>query len=206
MASTAQEALIAELLGDVGLLHDDVKALRELLPTITKAAADDAQLIVDKVGGALQVQAGHYLAAAEKLAAVQKGIAEAIDQAAAQAVQSASAAAQLDIRQAAAAAASQAVGKAVGDEVQAVIGQINQAGRLIRWSFAKVVAVIVGAAALGGLVAVVGVHYLPVGGGAGPQLSAEDRLAIENGQKIQRVWNSLSDKERAHIQQLAGQK
>ncbi|MBP1152562.1 hypothetical protein [Methylocaldum sp. RMAD-M] len=34
MASTAQEALIAELLGDVGKLHDEVKALRESLPAI----------------------------------------------------------------------------------------------------------------------------------------------------------------------------
>lgn len=32
MAGTAQEALIAELLGDVGLLHDQVKALRDILP------------------------------------------------------------------------------------------------------------------------------------------------------------------------------
>ena len=31
MASTAQEALIAELLGDVGKLHDQIKALPDAL-------------------------------------------------------------------------------------------------------------------------------------------------------------------------------
>lgn len=34
-ASTAQEALIAELLGDVGKLHDEVKALQVILPDLT---------------------------------------------------------------------------------------------------------------------------------------------------------------------------
>lgn len=53
MAGTAQEALIAELLGDVGLLHDQVKALRDILPdavdsldeqTSTAIAAIDNQI------------------------------------------------------------------------------------------------------------------------------------------------------------------
>lgn len=38
MASTAQEALIAELLGDVGKLHDEVKALETRLPAIIEQA------------------------------------------------------------------------------------------------------------------------------------------------------------------------
>jgi hypothetical protein len=204
-ASTAMEALTAELLGDVGKLHDDVKALHQLLPTMTKAAGDDLQVIADKVNDSLQLQAGHYLVAAEKLAGVLKGMSEEIDRSAAHAGAAASQAAQLGIHQAAAQAAGEAVRKAVGDEVKAVIDQINHAGRLIRWSFFKVVAVTTGAAVLGGLVTVLGVHYLPVGGGKAQQLSDVDRQAIENGQKIQKVWNSLTDKERAHIQQLAGQ-
>lgn len=205
-ASTAMEALTAELLGDVGKLHDDVKTLHELLPTMTKAASNDLQVITDKVGEALQLQAGHYLAAAAKLAGVLKGMSEEIDRAAAQAGASASQAAQLDIRQAAAQAAGEAVRKAVGDEVAAVVNQLTHAGRLIRWSFAKVVSVVVGGAVLGGLVAALALHYLPVGGGYGPQLSEADRLAIKNGQMIQKVWNSLTDKERTRIEQLAGQK
>lgn len=53
MAGTAQEALIAELLGDVGLLHDQIKALRDILPdavdsldeqTSTAIAAIDNQI------------------------------------------------------------------------------------------------------------------------------------------------------------------
>lgn len=35
MASTAQEALIAELLGDIGKLHDEVKALQVIVPDLT---------------------------------------------------------------------------------------------------------------------------------------------------------------------------
>lgn len=34
-ASTAQEALIAELLGDVGKLHDEVKTLQDIVPDLT---------------------------------------------------------------------------------------------------------------------------------------------------------------------------
>lgn len=204
-ASTAMEALTAELLGDVGKLHDDVKALHQLLPAMTKEASDDLQIITAKVNDSLQLQAGHYLVAAEKLADVLKGMSKEIDRAAAHASVTAAQAAQLDIRQAAVQAAGEAVRNAVGNEVRAVIDQITSAGRLIRWSLTKIIAVTTGAAVLGGLVTVLGLHYLPVGGGKVQQLSDADRQAIENGQKIQKVWNSLTDKERAHIQQLAGQ-
>ncbi|WP_334666778.1 hypothetical protein, partial [Streptomyces cyaneofuscatus] len=74
-----------------------------------------------------------------------------------------------------------------------------------KWGFAKVIACMAGAAVLGGLVAVLGVHYLPVGGGKAQELSEADRLAIQNGHMIQAVWNNLSDKERARIQELARQ-
>lgn len=187
--------LYKDVLGEVDRVIDRAQLLRKELPAAADSLAEKLELLT-----------GNYLAAGKQLADVLMGMSQEIDRQAATAAQQASEAVKLDIRQAAAAAASQAISQAVGDEVKAVIGQINQAGRIIRWSFAKVVAVVVGGAVLGGLVAVLGIHYLPVGGGAGPQLSAEDRMAIENGQKIQRVWNSLTDKERAHIQQLAGQK
>lgn len=49
-ASTAMEAVIAELLGDVGKLHDEVKAVAAALPgaadTIHKAGQDAAALVV----------------------------------------------------------------------------------------------------------------------------------------------------------------
>lgn len=39
---TARDALIAELLGDVGLLHDDVKLLRQSIPSTIHSAAHEA--------------------------------------------------------------------------------------------------------------------------------------------------------------------
>jgi len=54
--STALEALTAELLGDVGVLHDQVKALRNVLPDVTA-----------EVNSKLEMQTGTMLAAADKL-------------------------------------------------------------------------------------------------------------------------------------------
>lgn len=193
-ARSKLDILYQDVLGDIHDVITKVESLKNEFPIAADA-------MVDK----LNVQAGHYLVAAEKLAGVLKGMSDEIDRSAAQAAAQASTAAQLDIRLAATKAASQAVSQAVGAEVTKVIAQIEAAGRLIKWSFAKVVACMTGAAVLGGLVAVLGVHYLPVGGGKVQALSEADRLAIQNGQMIQSVWNNLSDKERAHIQQLAQQ-
>jgi len=193
-ARSKLDILYQDVLGDIHDVITKVESLKGEFPAAADAMADK-----------LNVQAGHYLAAAEQLAGVLKGMSEEIDRSAVQAVAQASAAAKLDIGQAAAQAASQAVSQAVGAEVKEIIGQIKTAGRLISWSFAKVVACMAGAAILGGLVAVLGAHYLPVGGKAGQaqELSEADRQAIQNGQMIQAVWNSLSDKERARIQELA---
>lgn len=59
MASTAHEALLSELLGDVGKLHDDIKALPDLLsPTLDTimAASKEAKITID-----------HYTQAQKKL-------------------------------------------------------------------------------------------------------------------------------------------
>lgn len=194
-ARTKLDIIYQEAMGDVHEILDRVDVLKAELP----AAAD-------ALGDKLNVQTGHYLVAAEKLAAVLQGMAGEIDRAAAQAAVTAGEAVKLDVRQAATLAASEAIRVAVGNEVSAVVGELTKAGQLVRWTIGKHVAVVIGGAVLGGLVAATTLHYLPVGGGSAPQLSEADRVAIENGQKIQRVWNSLTDKERAHIQQLAGQK
>lgn len=193
-ARSKLDVLYHDVLGDIHEVIQRVERLQAELP----AAAD-------AVGDKLNVQTGHYLVAAEKLAGVLKGMSEEIDRSAAQAAAQASMTAQLDISLAATKAASQAVSQAVGAEVTKVIADIETAGRLIKWGFAKVVACMAGAAVLGGLVAVLGVHYLPVGGGKAQELSEADRQAIQNGQMIQAVWNNLSDKERARIQELARQ-
>lgn len=48
-ASTAQEALIAELLGDVGRLHDEIKALDERLPAVIANAEDQLAASVGRL-------------------------------------------------------------------------------------------------------------------------------------------------------------
>jgi hypothetical protein len=74
MASTTQEALIAELLGDVGKLHDEVKALRESLPAVVAELSERTTAIHTAIAGlgdeAVQaVVIAHVENAAEKIAA-----------------------------------------------------------------------------------------------------------------------------------------
>lgn len=52
---TNQDALLAELLGDVGLLHDAVNSLKDVLPSLTKESAQRLTEIIgliDKAGDA----------------------------------------------------------------------------------------------------------------------------------------------------------
>ena len=59
MASTAQEALIAELLGDVGKLHDAIKELPKALAPVCGAVVKvtrDAQSAIDGFGAAQEMR------------------------------------------------------------------------------------------------------------------------------------------------------
>ena len=74
MANTAQEVLIAELLGDVGKLHDDIKALpgnleKEVSPTLGAIlkATEKAHGAIVQLGAAEKASFGNF-AAAEKVA------------------------------------------------------------------------------------------------------------------------------------------
>ena len=69
MASTAQEALIAELLGDVGKLHDQIKALPDALkasvaPTIgaLALASREAKATIDQYADAQKTAFQHFTA------------------------------------------------------------------------------------------------------------------------------------------------
>lgn len=193
-ARTKIEFLYKEVLGDVHTVLEQMESLKQEIPAAADAMADK-----------LNVQTGHYLMAAEKLSAVLKGMSEEIDRAAVQAANQASAAVKHDIGQAASLAASQAVSASMGKEVDKLLASMREASKLVRWKFSKVVGCMVGAAILGGLVAMLGAHYLPVGGKArqAQELSEADRMALENGRALGLIWNSLSDKERARIQELA---
>ena len=74
MANTAQEVLIAELLGDVGKLHDDIKALpgnleKEVSPALGAIlkATEKAHGVIVQLGAAEKASFGNF-AAAEKVA------------------------------------------------------------------------------------------------------------------------------------------
>ena len=74
MANTAQEVLIAELLGDVGKLHDDIKALpgnleKEISPALGAIlkATEKAHGAIVQLGAAEKASFGNF-AAAEKVA------------------------------------------------------------------------------------------------------------------------------------------
>lgn len=69
MANTAQEVLIAELLGDVGKLHDQVKALPEafketVTPTLgaLALAVKDAKTSIEQAGKAEKAAFGNFTA------------------------------------------------------------------------------------------------------------------------------------------------
>lgn len=209
--STALEALTAELLGDVGVLHDEVKALREALPG---TAAD--------VTAKLEVQTGHMLAAAENLRGVLVDMSRQVDAYADESTKAAAEAAKIDIRQAAAIAAGQAIKAEIGKEILEVVGFINEAaGNLVaqtdqasasirsassqvRWSAGKLAGVMGASSFLACLVAVLVLHYAPGWIGLGqPQLTADQQRQISEGQALDRVWNRLTDKERKHIEELA---
>ena len=209
--STALEALTAELLGDVGVLHDEVKALREALPG---TAAD--------VTAKLEVQTGHMLAAAENLRGVLVDMSRQVDAYATEATNKAAEAAKIDIRQAAAQAAGASVKTEVGKEVREVVGfiteaaanlvaqtdqasaSIRSASRQVSWSTGKLAGVMGASSFLACLVAVLVLHYAPGWTGLGqPKLTADQQRQIGEGQALDRIWNRLTDKERKHIEELA---
>lgn len=61
---TARDALIAEMLGDVGRLHQSVVELREQLPTHTRAAVELIQLQTDNTIESLMEALGRVVSAA----------------------------------------------------------------------------------------------------------------------------------------------
>lgn len=208
--STALEALTAELLGDVGVLHDQVKALRDVLPNVAA-----------EVNSKLEVQTGTMLAAADKLRGVLGDMAKQVDSYADTATKKAVEAGKLDIRQAAALAASDSVRGAVGDEVRAVVAQVTQAAkqladeaertrgsisaasRQVAWGWGKGLSAMFGASAAGALVMFLVLQLSGLVNIKPADLSDTDRQALQNGRTLNKVWNNLTQKERDHINELA---
>ena len=205
MANTAHEALIAELLGDVGVLHDEVKALRDLLPQV----ADD-------VAGKMEVQTGNLLASADRLQVFIEELLKRVDDQAAASVKLASDAAKVDIRNTAASAAATAIRAEVGKEVREAVSEIkaaaaqvikdserarttiNAASKQVAWGWGKVSAVVAGASVFASILTIVAFLYMPA-----QSLSDEDATALKNGKTLQMVWDKWTPKERERFKALA---
>lgn len=207
--STALEALTAELLGDVGVLHDQVKALRLALPAMSQ-----------DLSNTLELQTGNMLAAANKLREVLADTAKQIDDYAESSTKKAVAAAKVDIRQAATDAASAAVRGAVGEEVRAVVALINEAGvklandaertrasisaasQEVSWGWAKGLVAMFGASMLGALAMFLTLHLAGLVSLKPAELSDSDQRALNSGQALSRIWGKLTQKERDRIVDL----
>lgn len=198
--STALEALTAELLGDVGVLHDQVKALRDVLPNV-----------VQELSSRLELQTGNMLGAAEKLNDVLRATARQIDTNTQAALSKALDAAKADISSTATLVAGAAVREAVGDEVRQAVGRINDAAtqlaqvaatasRQVAWGWGKGAALMFTASALGGLVVFATLQF---SGLINVKLSEAERRAMANGQLLGRIWDRLTPKERDRINDLA---
>lgn len=172
-ARTKLDIMYQDALGDVRDILDRVDTLKAELP----AAADS-------LGDKLNVQTGHYLMAAEKLAGVLQAMSQEIDRRAAQAVVTAGETAKLDIRQAAAAAAADAVSQTVGGEIAKVVGHVNNAAnnlvtqtsaakheilgaaRSVSWGFGRIMGMLIASSCISGLVLILGAPYLQGRAGA----------------------------------------
>lgn len=208
--STALEALTAELLGDVGVLHDQVKALREVLPGVA-----------EQVGSTLEVQTGAMLAAADKLRGILSEMEKQVDTYTKTATEKAVEASKVDIRQAAAFAAAESVRSTVGKEIRAVVIQVNQAAaqlaretertqasisaasRQVAWGWGKGLAAIFGASLLGALSLFVVLQMSGLVNIKPAELTDTDRQALKDGRTLNKIWNNLTQKERDHIAELA---
>lgn len=225
---TVLEALTAELLGDVGVLHDQVKALRDVLPNV-------ANQFMAKI----EVQTGNNLAAAAKLGEVLVNISQQfddnvekttarfnkdMDKSTVAAVESARTLAKLDIVEAAMAAAKVSVQEIVGAEVAKVVSQVSVAGanfskevkaarieiqnaeKHVNWSVAKYVGVIFSAVLLASVITTATQIYLVPKIGSIAGISEDDKKFVQAGKDITFVYNKLTDAERNRISKILAQR
>lgn len=203
------DIIYEDVLGDVGEILNRVDALKAELPATA-----------DKMTEKLEVQTGHYVAAAEKLSSVLKAMMQQVDRSAAQAAAAATQTAKLDIQRAATLAASDAISRAVGDEVGKVVSRINtaagdlvksasdakkeiaDAGLAVSWSVWGIVGVVVVSCLLSSALVLLGIRYLPKKDPV-EQLSQPDHLALVNGRALNRIWDKLTPQEKARYEALA---
>lgn len=207
-ARTKIEFLYKEVLGDVHTVLEHMENLKKEFP-----------LAADSMADKLNVQTGHYLMAAEKLADVLQNMSQEIDRSAAQAAVTAGESAKLDIRKAAAAAATEVVGQTVGDEVAKIVNQVNNAAnnlvtqtgaakheilgaaRSVSWGFGRILGMVVAGGVISGLVVALGAPYLQ-GRVAVPAPDEETAKQIEAGRDFIQVLPQLDNATREKVTRL----
>lgn len=200
--STALEALTAELLGDVGLLHDQIKQLRETIPEITAETTKK-----------LELQTGYLISTANDLNKVIIDMSKKVDEYASASVNAAVEAGKLEINKAATQAAKDALKSQIGREVNEVVGFINEAAKGLvketqrtqetireaaqeaRWGWFKGLTICMAGGVLSAAVLTVFLYY----SGIAPRISDDDKRSIERDHRMSIVWEHLSKQERDHI-------
>jgi hypothetical protein len=171
--STALEALTAELLGDVGLLHDQIKNLPGTLSVELQKATDEIQIAAREI----ELQTGANIDAANKLRAKAEETKKEIFEFVVKRCQAETETATTGIQTAAnkvleetvkrvAAEASGHIGKTIESQLSANIAKLKEAeGKLSSSvdSFGWKWATLAGGAAAGGIATVVLVAWLTVG-------------------------------------------
>jgi len=199
--NTALDALIGELLGDVGKLHDEVKELREEIPQVRE---DVGNLLPDMLRDA-----------AKALGDVSVSLGKQIDDYATTSTRAATETAKLSIGKAAEAAASRAVEAAMtrrfddlASRLQGTIVSLEHgtatARAAIVWSWREKAAAFAATVTLAVALSVGLNHVLPSSNSAPltAALTDEQKADMEGGRMMRLIYNSLTPKEQTHIKQL----
>ncbi|MGX2042263.1 hypothetical protein ACWJKU_19820 (plasmid) [Methylocaldum sp. MU1018] len=137
--STALEALTAELLGDVGLLHDEIKALRQNMPSVLDGYVKQAIAEIQQATREIELQTGANIAKVNEIEsridAIRKDVGEYIREKTRLEVESA----KLDLKKVAADAVTETatraareladyIGKTLDEQLSVKIAAINADG------------------------------------------------------------------------------
>lgn len=195
MASTHMEALIAEMLGDVGKLHDELKGLAGVIPAQTQALEEHMAPLV----GAMNAASERIMERCKQLtASATQAAKDAHDQRAREVASHYVGAIGKE--------AQRVAGEAIHGPIKGAVAHIEQAAQAVA-STARVfrgnVLVVVGLVVVGGAIAG---FFGGVGYGLakqhidGPTLTAQQEQDMAIGHNVRAAWPSLSSNTKAEVQ------
>jgi predicted PurR-regulated permease PerM len=208
--STALEALTAELLGDVGLLYDQVKSLRESLPNI-------AQEITET----LKNRESTISSSSDKLLSVFSGLEKQTQEFLESATRNALETAKLDFQQSITIVATDVVRNAVGKEIGQMVNNVTEvsnklvdhakhteeniraSSRQVIWTWANTISAMLVSGIVSAILVLVVFYAFGLIGQKTSNLSSEELTALHDGMAIDKAWSYLSKKEQNNINDLA---